>query len=348
MGDSRRRGGWHVRPPTSAEDDIDAEDIQGILAAEGFSAEEFRELRCATHRPERFAFALDRTWVAKIFGPDDFRNFLIEEKVSRILHARGISVPEVIAARAQEGTYSYIVFRHAAGESLSSVYQTMSLTEYTSMVVCLAEVFKGIHNLAPTLFDGIPFFERDHEQYFNLSSRRSTTIHDSVRALIEEGALHASACQICEVVEREATGMFRSEKALIHADIHNENLFLGGTERSLFCEFIDWETARIEPFELEFVHPFLNILGEAFPGRRLGNEVQVGPDNELLKAFDNAYDQLIRWDHVAIHGVVTYLDWALRAHRKKQFLLRDFYLRTGIGGLEFVGLLRMEGLISDA
>ena len=327
---------------------INAEDVQGILVAEGFPTGDLQELRCATHRPDRFAFSLDRTWVIKVFGPDDFRNFQIEEKVSTILHARGAAVPEVIAARGEEGAYSYIVFRHAIGESLNSVYQGLSLNEYTAMIVCLAEGFKGIHNLAPPLFDGVPFFERDHDQYFNVSCRRSTTIYDSVQALIEEGALHASARQICDVVEREATGMFGSEKALIHADIHNENLFLGGTERSLFCEFIDWETARIEPFELEFVHPFLNILGEAFPGRRLGNEVQVGPDNELLKAFDNAYDQVIRWDHVAIHGVVTYLDWALRAHRKKQFLLRDFYLRTGIGGLEFVGLLRMEGLISDA
>ncbi len=334
-----------MRDPAAA---INAEVVQGILAAEGFPAGDLQELRCATHRPDRFAFSLDRAWVVKVFGADDFRIFQIEEKVSRILHARGASVPEVITARGEEGTYSYIVFRHAIGESLNSVYQGLSLNEYIAMIASLAEGFKGIHNLAPILFDGVPFFERAHDQYFNVSCRRSTTIYDSVQALIEEGALHASARQICDVVEREATGMFGSEKALIHADIHNENLFLGGTERSLFCEFIDWETARIEPLELEFVHPFLNIFGEAFPGRRLGKEVRVGPDNELLKAFDNAYNEVICWDHVAIHGVVTYLDWALGAHRKDQFPLRDFYLRTGIGGLEFVGLLRMEGLISDA
>ncbi|MEE3278581.1 MAG: phosphotransferase [Pseudomonadota bacterium] len=154
--------------------------------------------------------------------------------------------------------------------------------------------------------------------------------------------LHPSARQICDVVDRRAGELFSSELVLTHADIHNENVFLSGTEGSRSCQFIDWETARIEPLELDFVHPFLNILGEAFPGRRLDAEVRSGPDNDLLNAFDISYGQRIRWDHVAIHGVATYLDWAFNAHRKNQLPLRDFYLHTGIGGLEFVGLVGTE------
>ena len=277
--------------------------------------------------------------MVKVFGSDDFRNFQIEEKVTTILSAQGASVPEIMASRSEESTYSYIVFRHAEGELLNSIYQSLSLKNYTEMIMCLAEVFRRIHGLSHTLFDEVPFFERGHRQYFNLSCRRPTSVDDSVQALIEEGALQASARQICDVVERKAGELFNSELVLIHADIHNENAFMSGTEGSRSCQFIDWETARIEPLELDFVHPFLNILGEAFPGRRLGAEAGSGPNNDLLNAFDTSYGQRIRWDHVAIHGVVTYLDWALSAHRKGQLPLRDFYLQTGIGGLEFVGLV---------
>lgn len=327
---------------------MEAEDVQTLLTAEGFPTGEIRELRSAAHRPDRFAFALDRNWVVKIFGPDDFHNFQIEEKVSEILYARGISVPEVMASRAEEEGYSYIVFRHAEGELLNATYGRMSSSDYTTMVIALAEVFRRIHGLPRSLFDRVPFFEPGHEQYFNLSFRRTRTIHDSVRALIEEGILQASAREICEVVDREAEALLGSEEVLIHADIHNENVFLKRTGRSLCCEFIDWETARIEPLELDFVHPFLNIFGETFPRRRLGAEFKAGSNNELLKAFDNAYGRNIRWDHVAIHGATAYLDWAFNAHRKKLFRLRDFYLQTGIGGLEFVGLLTAEELFAHA
>ena len=109
----------------------------------------------------------------------------------------------------------------------------------------------------------------------------------------------------------------------------------GNSERPI--SIIDWETAAIQPSELEFVHPLLNIFGEGFPGRRLADHVVNGNQNEFLRSFEDGYGERIDWEVVICHGILWYLECALESHKKGEEGLRKFYLKTGLGGLEFMG-----------
>ena len=71
---------------------------------------------------------------------------------------------------------------------------------------------------------------------------------------------------------------FSSRRAILHLDIHNENLLVsdGG------IKLIDWECASIGPGELDLVHPYLNLFGEGFSGRRFEGKDKLDPEAKPL------------------------------------------------------------------
>jgi len=56
----------------------------------------------------------------------------------------------------------------------------------------------------------------------------------------------------------------------------------------------------------------------------------------FIKAFEAGYGEQVDWDLVAAHSLLWYLESAMEAQEKGKERAKEFYLKTGLGALDFV------------
>ena len=262
---------------------------------------------------DRCLLAVGDAWILKGFGPAHHRNYQIESRVGAVLRDAGVSAPAIEMTDEDAAGWSIILFQRAEGTIFNDVYRSLGASDYLDVLRAMGRVYRTLHAVPIDRLADVPCFQRGHPQYFNTTADRPRALDAIVPSLMDADLLDAAtAAWILEAIG--TAGLFLSDPALIHTDIHNENLFV--SREPWAVQFIDWETARIEPREVDLVHPFLNIFGEFFP--------------------EDGYDAGVPWAAVAAHAAAWYLDLALAEHQRGNPRLRDFYLRTAIGGLNFV------------
>ena len=213
------------------------------------------------------------------------------------------------------------------------------------MLTWLGRALRSFHSVTVSEKINLPSVEGLSPNHITESKQRWRDYTVTLEALCDaELVTKKGKVVIFSLIDDVSDRAFSTDAVLSHTDIHNENVMFDERNSEQPISILDWETAAIQPKELDFVHPLLNILGEGFPGRRLADHVVNGSQNEFLRSIEAGYGERIDWEVVACHGILWYLECALDSHNKGEESLRNFYLKTGLGGLEFMGVTPLNEL----
>ena len=294
--------------------------------------------------PDRQLYVAGDKAIVKAYGRADFDCYEIESALGPVIAQKGIWAPEVLG-HGVFGDEAYLAFSFVSGPVLNEVYQQFSFDEYCGMIRSLGAAMRSFHEVRVEGIRNLPFVDQHSPNHVLRSRRRWECFETSSDGLVDVGFLsNEGKREVSEFLESTSGRAFASEEVLNHCDIHNQNLMLDDQNSERPISIIDWETASLQPKELDFVHPFLNILGEGFSGRRLFRAESTRGKNNFLRSFESGYGDEVDWGIVVSHCVLWYLEEALKAHKNGEEGLRDFFLRTGLGTLEFIGKSPLDEL----
>jgi len=303
----------------------------GLDPSDGFH----RKAYASNAEPDRSIYIAGDRAIVKVYGKSALGAYTLERDLSLILHNQGAWSPQIIGYRSHDDE-AYLAICFIPGLVLNDVYQEMPLAAYCDMLRKLGQAMQSFHTIGLDKLREVQFMGGVFLNHLTKAVQRwvgySGTLQDAlVSGLINE----MDGDNISAHLEAAAPRRFTSKVVLSHTDIHNENLILCDGETGPPLAIIDWETAAIQPRELDFVHPFLNIFGEGFRWRRLGVP-GTGVADAFIKAFEAGYGEQVDWDLVAAHSLLWYLESAMEAQEKGKERAKEFYLKTGLGALDFV------------
>jgi len=224
------------------------------------SIQEYRPSRDELRR----TFRLGESLVAKAFAADESERF---EREHLFLEAGNGSerIPRLVMAQFDAGSGGYIVMTALKGQLAAEIQAGLSGDEYVSFARAVGECMADVHcTVALASFDSRPD---------DLVARRKSQFDAFPAAaarLRDEGILDGDAIPaLADVMSRGRELAFSSARRPIHGDLHVWNILVDERQGKPWCAIIDFEESAHCHVELDFVHPFMSVLGEAFPGRRL-------------------------------------------------------------------------------
>ena len=196
-------------------------------------------------------------------------------------------------------------------------------------VICYEKLGEGlarIHSIDNVLLDEVKFNPGSSPNHIDQAKERIKRIDEIIDQLQSSSELDPeSAYRLRFEIEQHNKSLFHSKEVLNHGDIHNENVILNWWSIDRTLVFIDWETCMIQAGELDLVHPYLNIIGESFPGRRM-----EGKFSKFKQSFEDGYGKRLNWDSIAVHAAIWYLEKASTTRNKKE---RAFFINTALGAV---------------
>ncbi len=167
---------------------------------------------------ENIIFYVDRRCVIKIFAP--FRHCYLREKVA-LEFARGklgIETPEILHAGEIEG-WSYLVMTRLEGFPAREVWPEVTERERIEIVSALGKALKNLHECAPPRSDSDLYF--DWREFIERQAKTCIERHRSCGANPEWlDSLPAFITARLPLLPADC------EPALLHGDVHLENLLL--------------------------------------------------------------------------------------------------------------------------
>ncbi len=251
--------------------------IKELLSDAGLSNVDYLERFKYFSNPydTRQIYTIANELVVKVFADSEIDAYRIESHLLPLLNDEGVSVPVLLHSEdfGQDG--SIIAMEWAAGELLDDVYQTLSGDEYEKLLSALGRQIRNFHRVNADRIDEVLLKEGSCDSHRSCAEEYLRDLTMNLEHFSNEDQLSTYATDVVEdFIQQHHERFFSSSRALSHTDIHNENVFLDTSDSESYrCTLIDLESVIVQEIELDFVHPFMNIIGEAFPQRRLRRRI---------------------------------------------------------------------------
>ena len=297
---------------------------------------------CETRR----IYTIANELVVKVFADSEIDAYRIESHLLPLLKDEGVSVPVLLHSEDFGHEGSIIAMERAAGELLDDVYQALSADEYEKLLFALGREMRNFHRINAGRIDEALLKEGSCDSHRSCAEEYSRDLANNPEHFSNENLLSSYASEVIkDLIQQHHERFFSSSRALSHTDIHNENVFLDTSDSESYrCTLIDLESVIVQEIELDFVHPYMNIIGEAFPQRRLYEHTENPSENRFLAAFESGYGNKIDWEVVTCHLICWHLDWARNAERQRKEQLREFLIKTALGAMAFINIAPMDKL----
>jgi len=215
-------------------------------------------------RPDRRVYRLGEEYVAKLYAPEA-ADLHRRERTFLELNAGSGRCPDLVDCGFDAQIGGYVIITGLPGQALAQLSEGVPETEYLEIVEDLGTCIATIHGVPATKLSHLPSSGLGTERRRHFSAMPG--IADRLRA---ENLLPGEAIgQLKEAVKRAQEAAFASPRILLHGDVHSGNILVTHARGRWRCTLIDFEKSGPDHMELEFVFPFVSVLGEAFPGRRL-------------------------------------------------------------------------------
>ncbi len=329
----------HAEPSLKGGSQMNEDRIKQFLVDIGIEGadEIYRKSYFSNDFTDRQIYVVENSAIIKTYSRNALESFKLEQYLGSIIEQENIWAPQILGYASYDDE-AYLVLDFVTGPVLNDVYQQLSFDDYCSMLSSLGKAMQSFHSVSLNDRLGVPTVKGLSPNHVTESKQRWRDYTVTLETLCDaELVTHIGKTVICSSIDNVSDRAFSTDTVLSHTDIHNENVMFDERNSEQPISIIDWETAAIQPKELDFVHPLLNILGEGFPGRRLANHVVCSSQNEFLRSFEHGYGEKIDWELVICHSILWYLECALESHNESEERSRNFYLKTGLGGLEFIG-----------
>lgn len=284
----------------------------------------------ATNRLDRRVYLLGDRYIAKAFAPS------ARDRYERERTFLGLDVlpgrrPELVEADFDAEAGGLIVTTALSGRLVLEVHPELSGEEYSQLVADLGECMAAIHSVPLAKVTHVPATSMESERRRNFDlladvADRLRGAHvlpgDSVPALLEAASKAKAAA-------------FASPRRYLHGDVHNANVLASRGDGRWACALIDFEECAPGHVEMDFVFPFLTILGEAFPGRRLAASWE-----RVWRSFTGAYSSIAgiepELDLIIGHAIAWYLSAAVYGldlgHPRHRYFARTALEALDVGG----------------
>jgi len=307
-------------------------EIRRWIDKEGFAVDGRLEDVSVNDLPDRRVWFVPELGFIKQFAADAGNRYA-REVFTLSSDIPGLARPKLLASEDFGKRGSLLLLEPAPGRILDQVYLDLTAIEYEELAKILGRSLGLLHSSDLPGRSGawdspLPQARLDDRLNFDvfvgdLSSAGKLSAEEADGLKLGMATFPGPA----ELKDRWE----ESNEGWIHGDVHNENVFYEKTDSGPLLTFIDFEEASVAPVELDLVHPFLNILGEAFPGREFGDE--RGPDHPILQAFFSSYSasgpKPLGLVDVGPYAVAWYLGIARDANAAG-IPVSEFYLRTAL------------------
>ena len=247
--------------------------IKELLSNEGISNVDHLERFEYFSNPydTRRIYTIANEVVIKVYADSEIDAYRIESHLLPLLKDQGVSVPLLLFPEDFGEDGSIIAMEWAAGELLDHVYQAHSADEYEKLLFALGREMGNFHRVNTAKIDESLLKEGSCDSHRSCAEEYLRDLAKNLEHFSNENLLSSYATEVIEdFIRQYHDRFFSSNRAPSHTDIHNENVFLDTSDpESYRCTLIDLESVIVQEIELDFVHPFMNIIGEAFPQRRL-------------------------------------------------------------------------------
>lgn len=266
----------------------------------------------AGSREDRHVYSIGGRRYAKVFAPSHRKVFERERTGLTLAAAEGLSAPKICRAEDLGTSGSVIVTAAAAGESLSSMLPAIDEETYEAVAGAIGGWIGSCHKLHVDRTDAT-------KRPGHMDVRRADLegINESI-GVLRQGDLLPSRCAVSLVdffgdAHRRC---FSSQWVVAHSDIHSDHTFITRqVDGEYSCTMIDFESLAKSHQELDFVSPFLYILGQCFPGEQFGHDETPFAEHNAVKAFVRAYNTNVPadvdWLVVGCHAMA----WCLSVAR---------------------------------
>jgi tRNA A-37 threonylcarbamoyl transferase component Bud32 len=231
--------------------------------AKHLGIDSIRECRPSRDSHKR-AFWLGDKLIAKTFTADTRERYERERAFLQIGDNQG-RTPKLVASFFDPDAGGYLVMTALKGRVAADIHRTFSVREYTDFVCDLGKSMAAIH--------ATPASGSVHLIPSNLEAERRSQFDafpSVADRLSKAGILDGKAIPaLAELVRIGKEQAFAGSPGLIHGDLHVWNILVDKRNRRPWCSLIDFEESGRSLVELDFVSPFISVLGLAFPGRRL-------------------------------------------------------------------------------
>ncbi len=283
--------------------------------------------------PNRQIYVLDDSVLIKVYGLAELGAWKVECAMLKLANEEGIPSVQLLG-QGKDRTHGFIAVGYERSSTFNDIYQKMDREAYQATLEQLGKSVRVLHNLPQKKGRRVPFQEDASPNSELHSRRRLSKTNELIQGLKNDGFLTSIDRESIQIyASRIMPRAFSSREAILHLDVHNENILVSRKLRAV--KLIDWEAASVGPTELDLVHPYLNLFGEAFQGRRFYREKGGGNDRNFLSAFEQGYGTAVDWEVVALHAFLWYAELAARSMREGELRLATFYARTGIAGIAY-------------
>jgi aminoglycoside phosphotransferase (APT) family kinase protein len=238
------------------------ESVERLAKARGISS--LRVCRFNQSRSDRVVYRLGDEFVIKMYTAAA-RDRYERERTFLELDIGPARRPDLVEATFDAESGGYLLMTALPGRLLVDIHQELTANDYTDLAGDLGACIAAIHAVPLTTVLHLPPNTLEAERRRHFDSFPEVLDRLKREQIVPEDA----APVLIEAVEKGKTRAFASPRRFIHGDVHSWNVFLSGREGRWSCALIDFEESAPGHVEMEFVYPFVGILGEAFPGRRL-------------------------------------------------------------------------------
>lgn len=257
----------------------------------------------------------------------------------RILPALPARVPHAeIVGHGAEPRFGWLVLRRLPGEQLGRCWPTMSPHERQGAIEQLGKAMAAIHAVDEPLRFRHPWVEAPESTTYQQHPRRIGPLAAAARAL---AGVDVALIDEAERFVVERLGAFADDEpvALVHADLHFENLLWDSTSRRLTA-VLDFEMARPAPMDLD-LNVVLRMCGVGPLLVAEDYEDQIHPEDftDVPRWLAAAYPGLFAHPHLVERQEAYAAMYDLRAmvaYWKGQDFWAVHELRDLVGGRSFV------------
>lgn len=219
-------------------------------------------------------------------GRHDGRNFLREEKIINVI-AKRVSVPEIIFSdfSFEKIQLDVIVLKKITGITLAKKWLQFSYAQQKKIICQLCDELKKLHRLPVEDFNFLP----PANSWSNIFKKNVESC--IAEAEIDKRIDQKSISYMKEYFKNNSRVLdFQGTQALVHGDIHFENILISGNRITALLDFEHAEIAPID-FELAKIINFC-LFPQKFVEPKLKNKYDEQTLMNVINLFKENYKEL--------------------------------------------------------